>query len=89
MLIVELVFTPGCTQCERTRAALKSVVASFGEGRAAWREVNVIDEMDRAVELGVLAPPAIAINGELVFPQLPSERVLREALEQRLSSKGA
>jgi len=40
--------------------------------------------MDYAVELGVMAPPAIAIDGELVFPALPTPDRLREELIRRL-----
>ncbi|HEN47038.1 MAG TPA: thioredoxin family protein [Mizugakiibacter sp.] len=43
----------------------------------------MLDELDYAVELGVLSTPAIAIDGELVFSGLPSVRKLRAALENR------
>lgn len=85
-LTIEFISAPGCAECERIKTALRDVVASFGEARALWREVSVLDDMDRAVELGVLTPPAIAIDGELVFPRLPGKQALREALEQRLAA---
>tara|TARA_R110000782_G_scaffold20726_5_gene56066 strand:- start:548 stop:718 length:171 start_codon:yes stop_codon:yes gene_type:complete len=49
-----------------------------------WRIVQVLDEIDYAVALGVLSIPAVAIDGELVFTALPSRKQLREALEHRL-----
>src|SRR5215813_7078580 len=49
-----------------------------------WRELNVLDELDYAVELGVLTLPAIAIDGELVFSSLPAPRQLRRELTRRL-----
>jgi protein-disulfide isomerase len=50
-----------------------------------WREVNILQEMDYAVDLGVLSTPAIAINGELVFTSLPSSKQLQAALLARQS----
>jgi thioredoxin 1 len=47
--------------------------------------VNVLDELDYAVELGVLTPPSMAIDGELVFAKLPSAAQLREELARRLA----
>ena len=45
-----------------------------GRGAVELREVNVLDEMDRALDLGVMATPAIAIDGDLVFRTLPREK---------------
>jgi len=53
-----------------------------------WREVNILKEMDYAVELGVLSTPAIAINGELEFSGLPSQKKLRAKLEELCSKSG-
>lgn len=50
----------------------------------SWRDVNLLDELDYAVALGVLTPPSLAIDGELVFAKLPSAAQLREALVRRL-----
>lgn len=60
------------------------MVAELGNERIEWREVSVIEELDYAVELGVLSTPAIAVNGRLVFPTLPSAKRLRAALEAEL-----
>lgn len=42
-----------------------------------WHDVNILEEMDYAVEVGVMASPAIAIDGQLVFSSLPSADKLR------------
>jgi glutaredoxin len=81
---IEVLSTPGCSHCERARESLKAVAQTFGE-RVTWRDVNVLDELDYAVELGVLTPPSLAIDGELVFPKLPSAAQLREELARRLN----
>ena len=85
---VEVFSTPGCSTCTRSRDALKAVVESFGQDKVTWRELNVVEEIEYAVELGVLSPPSIAIDGELVFPTLPTANTLKEALMRRLERRG-
>lgn len=82
MTRVELFSVPGCSRCARTRDGLKAVARSLDS--VSWREVDILAELDYAVELGVLSTPAIAIDGVLVFPALPSADRLRDALLERL-----
>ena len=85
---VEVFATPGCSTCAQSREALKAVMESFGQDKVTWREVNVLNEIEYAVALGVVVPPSIAIDGELVFPTLPTATKLKEALIQRLARRG-
>lgn len=79
---VEVFSSPGCGKCGHAKAVLRQIADDIGG--IEWREVNVLDEMDYAVSLGVLSTPAIAIDGELVFSGLPSSGKLRAALDDRL-----
>jgi thioredoxin 1 len=45
--------------------------------------LNVLDDLDYAVELGVMALPSIVIDGELVFTSTPTLAQLRDALIER------
>ena len=81
---IEVLSTPGCSHCERARESLKAVAQAFGEHGVTWRDVNVLEELDYAVELGVLTPPSMALDGKLIFPKLPSVAQLREELARRL-----
>lgn len=85
---VEVFTSPGCGKCGRAKAVLRELVQELGADRIRWREVDVLQELDHAVELGVLAAPAIAIDGELVFTSLPTARRLRQVLEARLAEAG-
>jgi protein-disulfide isomerase len=87
ILKVEVFSSPGCGKCGHAKEVLKQIADELGGGRIAWREVNVLAEMDYAVSLGVLSTPAIAVNGKLVFTALPSAKKLREILEARLREK--
>ena len=84
---VEVFSSPGCGKCGHAREVLKKLAEELGGSRIHWREVDVLEEMDRAVQLGVLSTPAIAVNGKLLFTSLPSTRKLRQVLEAALSKE--
>ncbi len=86
---VEVFSSPGCNRCGQVFAILQTITRDLGAERIEWREVNVLDELEYAVELGVLSMPAIAIDGELVFKSHPSAGKLRAALETRLQAQTA
>jgi len=81
---VEVFSSPGCGKCTQAKNMLKSIVEEMGQGRITWREVNILEEIDYAVELGVMSSPAIAINGTLVFSSLPSADKLRAEIGRLL-----
>jgi len=88
MIKVEVFSSPGCGKCVQAKEVLKAVAAELGQDKIAWREVNILEEMDYAVDLGVMASPAIAIDGELVFVSLPGTSKLRAELLRRLGEAG-
>ncbi len=78
---IEVIAAPGCKKCASVQDGLRAVAASvLGEDRLVWREVNVLEELDYAVSLGVLTMPAIAVNGELTFTALPTPAQFRATL---------
>ncbi len=81
---VEIFSSPGCSKCSHAKHLLKKMAERIGARHVHWREVNILDEMDYAVKLGVLSTPSIAIDGELVFTSLPSLDRLRRELESRI-----
>lgn len=84
-LHIEIFSSPGCSKCGHGKIMLGKIADEIGKGRISWQEVNILERMDYAIELGVLSTPAIAIDGKLVFVGLPSEKKLRKELEKRLS----
>ena len=82
---VEIFSSPGCSKCGHAKEVLRKLVDELGSGKLEWREVNILDEIDYAVELGVLSTPSIAVDNELVFTSLPSVKNLRVELERRLA----
>ncbi|MCY1302751.1 redox-active disulfide protein 1 [compost metagenome] len=78
---IELFYAPGCERCAPVMNELQAVAAVV-DG-VEWCEINVLDSLERAVEVGVLTLPALAIDGVLVFAALPTPAQLRQALLQR------
>ncbi len=83
---IELFYTPGCAKCAGVATALK--VAAEAVPGVEWCEVNVLDDLDRAVDLGVLTLPALAVDGELVFTALPAAEQLVAELRRRGGGRG-
>ncbi|WP_075791286.1 thioredoxin family protein [Massilia putida] len=78
---IELIAAPGCGKCAVAQAKLHAIATTMlGEDAVVWREVNVLEELDYAVSLGVLSMPAIAVNGELKFSSLPTPERFRAML---------
>ena len=85
---VEVFSSPGCGKCGQAKEVLRKIAQEMGD-QIAWREVNILEELDYAVRLGVMSTPAIAVNSKLVFTALPSAAKLRLALEQALREADA
>ncbi len=79
---IEIFYTPGCSECVAAHAKLRTA-AQEAVNDLEWRELNVLDDLDYAVELGVLTLPSIVVDGELVFTSMPTVAQLREALRKR------
>ncbi len=79
---VEMFYSPGCAACEDRQAELRAS-AQDTVSDLEWRNVNVLENMDTAVELGVITLPSIVIDGEVAFTSLPTKAQLCKALTER------
>jgi len=86
---VEVFSSPGCGKCGHAKDVLRKLADELDSESIHWREVNILEELDYAVSLGVLSTPSIAINDELVFSSLPSAKKLRDELLARLGKESA
>lgn len=79
---IEMFYTPGCSACvaqhDELRAAAQESVTDV-----EWHDVNVLDNIDHAVDLGVLTLPSIVIDGELAFTSMPTIAQFRKAIVER------
>jgi thioredoxin 1 len=86
-LSVELFVSSMCDRCAHASETLEMLVDEIGSDRVQLREVDVLDQIDYAVAIGVLSTLAIAIDGKLVFASMPGVKSLRCALEDHLNTK--
>lgn len=84
---VEVFSSPGCGKCAQAVQVLRTVAEELGPEKVLWRQVNILEELDHAVDVGVLTSPSIAVNGKLVFASLPSVKDLREYLNKKLGEE--
>lgn len=78
---VELFFAKGCSKCAEARDALREAAQSAGA--AEWKEVDIAENPNRAVDLGVVSTPAVVIDGKLIFSAMPTAPDLRKAIQAR------
>lgn len=83
---IELLHAPGCKRCARASEGLRAVAERLVGDALDWRELDVTQHLDYAVQLGVLSPPALAIDGQLAFPMLPSPEALEGDLKRRMAA---
>lgn len=84
LLDIEVLTGSSCGYCQKAVALVREIIDELGGNRVHCREVNVVEEIDYAVRLGMLSTPAIALNGELVCTAAPSKTKLRQAFLSRL-----
>jgi thioredoxin 1 len=86
MIKIEVFVLPGCPRCSSGLDTLKEVAASFSSDMFIWHERDLLQSIDDAVKLGILASPAIAIDGKLAFAaSLPTPQQFRDTLSKYVS----
>lgn len=85
---MELFYTLGGLKCAAARKGVRAAALQVVPD-ITWREINVLEEFDYAVELGALTLPSVAINGELVFSSLPTLAQLSKELRRCLAQGAA
>jgi protein-disulfide isomerase len=79
---VEFFFAGGCSNCVKAREALRETAQSTAE--VEWTEIDIAKNPGRAVDLGVLTTPAVAINGKLQFKSVPTAADLQHAIKAQI-----
>jgi glutaredoxin len=83
--LIEVFATPFCNRCQGASRLVEALTRELKQemlcDNIQWREINIIEEIDYAVQLGIVATPAIAINGKLVFSSLPAKKKLKSTLQ--------
>ena len=83
-LKLELFSSPACGKCGQVKKKLQKI-ADQSEGAIEFTVVNILQEMDYALKLGVLSTPAIAVNGKTAAFGLPDMEELEKILADHLT----
>ncbi len=68
---------PGCPRCQQTYRVVQQVVEQVGLDV----EIRKVESVERMIELGVLATPAVVVDGELKSAgQIPKPELVRKFL---------
>ena len=63
---------------------VEELVEEVGNNQIEFRFVDVVKNLDHAVEMGVLATPALAVNGKLMFSPLPDRDKILQSFKAEL-----
>jgi len=83
---LELFTANSCSRCDDARRMLNDIVAELDNNRLKLDYIDVIESIDHAVEIGVLATPALAVNGMLAFCPLPKRKQVLQCLKDALKA---
>ena len=78
-ITIEVASAHGCASCAKAKETIQNMVKSMKN--VSVKEISLVDNPEFAVEHGIMATPAIVINGKLKFRHLPTEQELKEALK--------
>lgn len=84
-VMIEVFASSECNKCSAAKKLVGDTIAAFNDARLESRVVDVVEDIDYAVSLGVLATPSIAINGKLVFTSIPSKQILASTIQKYLA----
>lgn len=65
-LEIEFFYSPYCTRCAAARRRMQTLLVAPAGQKFIYRERNVLENLERAVELGVTATPTLVIGGRPV-----------------------
>ncbi len=81
---LELFTANVCAHCVQAKNIMTGLVQELDDDQVQLDFIDVVENIDHAVESGVLVTPALAINGRLVFAPLPERKTVLRALEAEL-----
>ena len=78
------VYGPGCAKCKTTQAVVEKVV----KDNNLTITVTKVDDIMEMMQANILATPAVAIDGKMVFKgRVPSESEVLEAIKEVFTAK--
>jgi len=82
---LELFTANVCAYCAQAKSVLSGLVEELDNDQIELKFIDVVENIDHAVAMGVLVTPALTVNGQLVFSPLPDRKTVLQALEAELN----
>jgi len=80
---IEVFTSPTCPYCPMALEVVEEAKKEFGDAIEV-EHIDVMVDSEKAIEYGLMAVPAIAMNGILKFIGAPSKEELIEAIKEEL-----
>lgn len=80
---LEVFTSPTCPYCPMAKEVAEEAKGNFGDS-IDIEYVDITTDRQRAIDYGLMAVPAIAINGEIKFVGAPSLEELETSIKQEL-----
>ncbi|MCL2116624.1 MAG: MJ0307 family thioredoxin [Methanobrevibacter sp.] len=80
VLKVEVFTSSSCPYCPMAEQVVEEAKKEIGDGMDV-EVVNIMTDRQRAIDYGIMAVPAIAINGVVAFVGAPSKEELMSKLK--------
>jgi glutaredoxin len=79
---VELYTSNICPKCKHARQMLTELVSEIGNDKFELEFIDVVKNIDRSVQQGVLTTPSLVIDHQLVSSSLPNRHELSAMLKK-------
>lgn len=80
---IEVFTSPTCPYCPMAIEVVNQAKKELGDAIEV-EKIDIMVDREKAIEYGLMAVPAIAVNGILTFVGAPSKEELMEALKEVL-----
>jgi len=85
---VEVFTSPSCPYCPMAVQLVEDVKKDM-RAELEVEKIDIMEDQDKAREYGLMAVPAIALNGVVKFVGAPEKEELLEAIKAEISEKSA
>ena len=86
--VIEVLESESCAKCVGLKYRVQEVLEELKDKDIEVRYLDLFEDQDRIVELGMYTSPSLAINGELHFVgKIPSKEELKSLILEKLGEK--
>jgi len=87
-VVIEVLESESCAKCAGLKYRVQEVLEELKDKDVEVRYLDLFDDQNRIVELGMYTSPSLAINGELYFVgKIPSKEELKSLILEKLGEK--